>query len=123
MTPEQLGVELHSACAGLAFPSEETAPLVAFVWPDACGALSSAALRAHLGLPPNTPTEELPLSAFLRAVPEEDQPAFAHLRAVLETHLRQLHVVKLGRVNISAYLIGETTTGCWAGVQVALVET
>ncbi len=48
---------------------------------------------------------------------------YANLRDVLETHLDDLHSYRVGQVNVTLYILGRQSSGCFLGVCTHVVET
>ncbi len=48
---------------------------------------------------------------------------YANLRDVLETHLEDLHSYRVGQVNVTLYILGRHSSGCYLGACTHVVET
>jgi hypothetical protein len=48
---------------------------------------------------------------------------FANLRDVLETHLEDLQSIRVGKGNVTLYLLGRHSSGCYLGACTHVVET
>lgn len=48
---------------------------------------------------------------------------FQKLKTFLETELQNLEFIKIGKIEIQAYLIGKDKTGFWKGVKTTIIET
>ena len=119
---EELLHELSQAIEDLLVQSETDAPLSLFVWPEPLPS-TPAALLAARGLPVDTAVEVCDLSRFFgtrtRIRPEQtdDERAsalrFQHLQTLLETHLTNIQVVRVGRgqVLVRGEPLGKTLPG------------
>ncbi|UQA58364.1 nuclease A inhibitor family protein [Polyangium aurulentum] len=121
---------IEEAARGLLFPSESDRPLLPYRFgPEE--PTPEAVLRAR-GLPAETPVEEVSLASFFEGVTqapegaaEEDATAerFRALVALLERELTELRVLRVGKVDIDALVLGRHPSGEWIGVSTQLVET
>jgi len=121
----------EEAARGLLFPSESDRPLLPYRFgPEE--PTPEAVLRAR-GLPAGTPVEEVSLASFFEGVTqapegaaaEEDATAerFRALVALLERELTELRVLRVGKVDIDALVLGRHPSGEWIGLSTQLVET
>jgi Nuclease A inhibitor-like protein len=114
---------LQKASRGLEFPSETDAPFVPFQWRDG-DKLTDAHLLALAGEEPGTPVETMTLADFLRVIPPEDKAKFDALQKALGEQLTGVKVYKVGgEPEKSAYIVGKTPGGLWAGLKTTVVET
>ncbi len=123
---------LAKASAGLLFQSESDYPLTAWSWP-AGTPFTPVALLAQHDLPAETPITTLTLAEFFRPlavdqewfepIERERAAAFRRLQAVLERHLSDIQVYKLGTINIPVYIVGHTKSGGVAGLVTTVIET
>jgi hypothetical protein len=61
---------------------------------------------------------------FLHTVPPEDKAKFDKLAAVLREQLSGIKVYKVGdEAEKTAFVVGKTTDGKWAGLKTTVVET
>ena len=118
---------LTDACSGLIYISETDAPIVPFFQakgearPDIANSGDAADV------------EERSFSEFFEPLTTERDwfgeaekktaKRFDELRKLLEECLRDLKVVRVGRVQIDIYVIGTDAEGNTAGVQTKAVET
>jgi hypothetical protein len=122
---------IEEAARGLLFPSESDRPLVPYRF-GLEEPTPEAVLRAR-GLPAETPVEEISVASFFEGVTEapEGAPAeedataerFRALVALLERELAELRVLRVGKVEIDALVLGRHPSGQWIGVSTQLVET
>jgi hypothetical protein len=114
---------LRKASKGLVFTSETDAPLEPFLWKEG-GELTQERLLQLAKADPGTAVEETTVDAFFRAVPQEDRPKFDRLLKVLREQLSGAKVYKVGdEAEKTAYVVGKTADGHWAGVKTTVVET
>ena len=68
--------------------------------------------------------EQQSLNEFFRAVPPEDRAKFDELARVLKEQLSDIKVYKIGdEAEKTAYVVGKTKDGKWAGLKTTVVET
>jgi hypothetical protein len=114
---------LQKASRGLVFPSETDAPFVPFQWRDG-DRLTDAHLLELAGEELGTPVGSMTLADFLRVIPPEDKAAFDALRKALGEQLTGVKVYKVGGdPEKTAYIVGKTPGGQWAGLKTTVVET
>lgn len=113
--------ELRSLAAALTYPSESDEPLDVFVWPQTQP--DPAAELRHRGLV-SQPILQTPLDAFFRElIPNDPSGGFARLRQVIEQHLAQPTVLRVGEVEVDVYVIGRAPGNQWAGLHTRSIET
>jgi histidine triad (HIT) family protein len=114
---------LAKASRGLVFPSETDALFVPFQWRDG-DKLSDAHLLDLAGEEPGTPVASMALADFLRVIPPQDKAAFDALQKALGEQLTGVKVYKVGGdPEKTAYIVGKTPGGLWAGLRTTVVET
>lgn len=112
---------IKMAAEGLLYPSETDAPFFPFKWPATAGLTAREAVESHAR---GEAIESLPLEAFFTSLSDtEDAARYAHLRDVMTRQLPTWEVFRTGKVKIAIYLIGQTRTGEWIGLQTESVET
>ena len=125
---------LGKATSGLLFPSESDAPLTPSTGPGAKGVEPTpATLLAAECLPSDTPVETITVAdlfdPFAKAedgASAEDKAEAARYRAIVELLTRELtdlHVFRVGRVDIDVYILGKDASGAWIGLKTHVVET
>ncbi len=126
--------ELQAAAAGLLFRSESDYP---FETVDLGRAKylepTPAQLLEMLDLPVGTPARTVDLAYFLRNMtrtsPEqspamqEEAARFQALERLFVERLAHVQVIRLGEVQVEAFLLGSTPTGRLVGLKTRLVET
>lgn len=114
--------ELQKAAEGLLWPSETDAPIEPFVWPGASAPPDESALRAHAKVAADAPIERITLAQLKKTIPSEIRADFKPLLGALG-RLRNVTVFKVGKINITVYLVGRTDDGQFAGIKTQAVET
>jgi hypothetical protein len=123
---------ITAAADGLLVVSESDHPLTPFRWPGP-GPLTPASLLSHLGLPPDTPAEARSLDAFLGPMAAQQDwfddaqraaaARFAALRDLIAARLTDVRVYRLGRIQITAIIVGVDAAGETVGLRTTLIET
>lgn len=129
----ELGISLSAiegALGGLWYPSESDALVSLVIYADPLP--NTLALAQKLGAGDDS-LQIQPAEAFFRPVLHNPYWAseqgghlaqkYANLRDVLETHLEDLQSIRVGRVNVTVYLLGRHSSGCYLGVCTHVVET
>jgi len=130
--PDDPLTTLAAAADGLLVPSEHDYPLELFRW-DGGDPLTPAALVASLGLPPDTPVETRDLATFFApltrtadgtdAAAQATAARFVTLRAQVAAVLTDVVVYRVGRIQITALIVGRTAAGVIGGLRTTLIET
>jgi hypothetical protein len=81
--------------------------------------LSNEDVVKFAGEEEGTAVEQQSLDDFFHAVPPEDRPKFDRLAGVLKEQLSEVKVYE----EKSAYIVGRTAEGKWAGLKTTVVET
>ncbi|HEX7317107.1 MAG TPA: nuclease A inhibitor family protein [Pyrinomonadaceae bacterium] len=131
MTDEKLLEELREATRGLTMMSESDYPFEVFRWGGA--EPSEDFLRGLTGEAADAPVETRNAADFFRVAASEaewknaeqlaDARRFQTLLRVLEEHLEDVRVYRVGSVNIPVYVAGRAASGEWLGVSTRVVET
>ncbi|MBW4485092.1 MAG: nuclease A inhibitor family protein [Tildeniella torsiva UHER 1998/13D] len=129
----ELGITLSAmegAMGGLFYPSESDALVSLVIYADALP--DTTALGQKLGAG-EANLQIQPAEAFFRPVLNNPYWAseqgghlaqkYANLRDVLETHLEDLKTIRIGEVNVTVYLLGRHSSGCYLGACTHVVET
>lgn len=129
----ELGITLSAmegAMGGLWYPSESDALVSLVIYADPLP--DTTALGQKLG-EGEANLQIQPAEAFFRPVLNNPYWAseqgghlaqkYANLRDVLETHLEDLKTIRIGEVNITVYLLGRHSSGCYLGACTRVVET
>ena len=123
--------DLKAACRSLTYISETDADMVPF---DAEKPVSRSldSYLAALGITSNEIEERDFDNFFDRLTSEKDwhgprekkrTKQFAKLREVLQKHLDDTRVIRIGRVHLDIYIAGVDATGRLAGVKTKAIET
>jgi hypothetical protein len=129
---ERLAGQIRKAAKGLYYISETDAEIFAFAGTKT-GAVTKENLLRQTGDKPDAPVEERDYAAFFTRLTkiedwfgdEEKRAAakFARLKELLESHLKDLKVFKVGRIEIDIYVVGLDAQGNLAGIKTKAVET
>jgi hypothetical protein len=133
-TPTEFLTALGEAASGLLFPSESDYPLTPYRWVgDGDTEPTPEALLQAEGRPADThvetrTVEELfgPLIEAREGWNEEERAEAERYRAIvllLEAGLRELRVLRVGKIDIDVYVLGQHASGEWLGYKTRVVET
>lgn len=132
MTDKEIVDQLKLASEGLLFMSESEYPFEVFLWSATAPATPEKVLQ-QTNHPQDTPLEVVEVDDFFRvATTEEDwhgdeeKEMVVKFRALVDTikaNLNNPQVYRLGKIEIDAYIVGETPTGNLAGLSTKVVET
>ena len=126
--------KLRNAAFGLYFMSESDFPLEIFT-PDTQppAGLSDLVLLDWAQKPAGSPIEKVELPFFfrnqVRQLPEHSPveknraERFRNLQKVLLEELTDVTVYRIGKTQVSAFIIGKTKEGKYAGLKTTLIET
>ncbi len=130
---ESLADALQRAVQGLLYTSESDAPFAVIQWPDCPAPLTPEEVLTRAGREPNAPVTQQSMEAFFQPLTadqawygEKDRAAaqrYRQLRALLEQHLRDAQVFRVGKVEVTVYIIGHTADGQCVGLRTTAVET
>ena len=122
--------EVEEAIAGLYYPSETDAPLAIAIYadPDLDATTLGQQLGANADQFEHHPADEFfrpVFSNFYWSTPQGDHltQRYRHLQEVLQSHLEDLHLYRVGTVDVNLYLLGHHPSGCYIGVYTHTVET
>jgi hypothetical protein len=124
---------LTNASSGLLMPSESDYPFTAFTWTNAAKQrLTTTRLLKLTAHAPNTTVEVVDLRTFFRNVaypqPWHDRQQamtvkrFQRLVKVLQQHLTDIRVYRIGTIQVDAYIVGRCGNNL-AGLSTTLIET
>lgn len=128
---EVLLKDLRTACRSLTFISETDADVVPFI----TSSPASKSLRSFLKAldVSSTDVEEIAFEEFFERLTREREwfgerekkraERFSNLRDVLTKHLRDLRVIRIGRIRIDIYVAGISASGRLVGVKTKAIET
>lgn len=126
--------KLEEAAGGLLYSSESDYPFEFFSLPwGEDEPVTPAAFAARVGAPPDETLREITLDRFLiqhientdpyDAPTQEVRPRYERLKEVLRESLPDLHVFRIGEVQIRCYAVGRDGRGNLAGLTTVAVET
>jgi len=122
---------LERASEGLLFPSESDFPIKALRF----GVVEPTpeALLRDQGLSADQRVELSDVGSFFEGLTEAPADAsegdrataakFSALRSLLETELSDLRVYRVGKTDISLFVLGRHSSGEWLGITTQVVET
>lgn len=129
---EQIVGELEAASEGLLFMSESDYPFE-IARAEGSTEISPAMLRHLASASPDADVETQSLEDFFRrAVAEADwhgererllAKRYQSLLVLLRENLTEPRVYRVGRTNISVYILGKSFEGNWLGLATRVVET
>ncbi len=133
-TENSLKQVLLQAAEDLYYPSESDEPFGYFEWDfNNSKPLSEADIKKFAQKSRQTPVETQSVDAFFKRVTEvkdwyqEEEiklvEKFKGLEEKIKSNLSDVHVYKLGKKEIDAYIVGKTPSGKWAGLSTKLTET
>src|SRR5262249_29721431 len=106
------------------YTSETEDKLEPFVWEGGGTKLTDKGLLELAGEEEGTAVEQESLDTFFHAVPPEDKEKFDQLAKVLNEQMSGVKVYKVGdEAEKTAYIVGRTADGRWAGLKTTVVET
>jgi hypothetical protein len=121
---------LQATVADLWYPSETDSPLAVVVWP--VDRLDEATVGAQLGGQASS-VEPRPVEEFFRPVVnnpfwqtsqgEHLAQRYGALEQLLKATLTDLQVYRVGRVEVTVYLMGHHPGGGYVGLKTTVVET
>lgn len=129
-----LRARLEEAAAGLLYSSEGDHPFEFFSLPwSEDEPVTLPAFASRVGAAPDETTKEITLERFLvqhientdpyDAVAQEVRPRYERLRETLRRSLPDLHVFRIGEVEIRCYAVGRDGHGNVAGLTTVAIET
>ena len=107
---------LSQSTAGLLFMSESDYPFEVIQW-DSTTELTPNFLRSVTGESKDCPVQEMELEDFLTS------GRYQPLLQVLQSQLSSPKAYRVGRINMSVYLVGRSKDGSWLGVSTRVVQT
>jgi hypothetical protein len=123
--------QIQQAAQGLFFLSESDYPFE-IVQLQKAGSIENE-LLALANKPAGTAIEKTTLDYFLRNMTRIDPDAsseqhdtaqrFKHLQEILKEKLSDIHVYRIGHVQIDAFIIGKLKDGSYGGLRTKLIET
>jgi hypothetical protein len=126
-------LELKAAIKGLLYMSKTDSPFEIVHWEKRDTIRSSADLLSVIGQSSGMPVENVGLGEFFHDLIQDNDwhdaeakkavEKYRHLLTLLNEHLTDLRVFKVGEGEIDIYVVGRTAEGDWAGIMTTTVET
>ena len=123
--------QLSQASEGLLWLSESDYPFETIYWKDVVDI--DAKLREVIDCSLDTPIEVRELENFFRRVTKEEDwdeeeemlrcKRYRELVNLLQTHLRDIKVYRVGEIEVNCYILGRTKSGSIIGLSTISVET
>jgi len=112
---------LREAAEGLLYPSESDEPFDVVNFGPAKGSVRDAIL-ARAGA--RKPVEDVPIATFFDDLAgADDEEGFERLCRALESHLTDLHVLRVGTIRVDVYVAGRAAGGDVVGLHTVSIET
>jgi hypothetical protein len=131
-TADEALEDLAKAATGLLFPSETDAPLLPYRFRGA-GEPTPETLLAAEGRDGETPVEITEVEDFFEGLTEprdgassdeeDEAERWQALEDTLAETLEDTRVLRVGEVDVDAYVLGRHASGAWIGLKTRLVET
>jgi hypothetical protein len=123
---------LQKSVEGLTFVSEQDAPWAAFGW-QRPGKLTPAAVRELGGHKPKEHLSEIPFDQFFAPLTKDQDwfgdeekanaAKYRELVKALREELTDPTVYKVGKTEVTYYVVGKSKLGNWVGVKTEATET
>lgn len=123
---------IAAAAAGLSYPSERDAPLIAYHW-EGEEEPTPEGVCAAAGKPEETSVSIEPLDAFFEGLTDAgegaserdlaDAAAWRRLQEILASSLTDVRVYWCGQVDVAIHVLGRGPRGGWIGIHTSAVET
>lgn len=132
MTNTEITDKLKQASDGLLCMSESEYPFEVFLW-EGVAPVTEVKVLQQTNHASDTPVQVVTVDDFFRVATtpedwheEEEKEMVKKFQALVETikaNLNNPQVYRLGKIEIDAYIVGETPTGNLAGLSTKVVET
>lgn len=133
MTKDELLAQLKEKIDGLYFPSESDFPFEIVIWENFANDLfNTEKWLAQVGLPTDSPLENMSIDCLFRNLSveqawhddtqKEQVAQFKALQEFLQAHLADLTVYRVGRIEITIFIIGKLGNDV-IGLKTQAVET
>lgn len=131
---EQLHQQFQDAVTDLWWTSETDAPFEVIVWPQAFEqGFSVPELLKLTGLETELPIQEIPFEQFFFPAlqvqdwygeeEKADVSRFQLLKALIESHLTEIKVFRMGEIQLDLFILGKTEGNDWIALATQAVET
>jgi hypothetical protein len=124
---------LQKASEWLTYQSETDTPWTAFAWQEMSGEPDGERIRQKGRHRPTAPAIEESIDAFFTPLTQEQDwyreeekavsAKYEVLRGVVQAHLTNPKVIRIGERKIVLYIVGLAKEGGWAGLKTTAVET
>lgn len=132
MTNTEITDKLKQASDGLLCMSESEYPFEVFLW-EGVAPVTEVKVLQQTNHASDTPVQVVTVDDFFRVATtpedwheEQEKEMVKRFQALVETikaNLNNPQVYRLGKIEIDAYIVGETPTGNLAGLSTKVVET
>jgi len=113
--------------------SESDEPFEVVSWKGPKGPLAPAELLKLAGHPPDTAVQAMTIEKFFKDLTEEqtwhgeeekaDVKRYQNLLQIIRQHLDDPLVFRVGKVEVTIFILGHTTAREWVGLRTKAVET
>lgn len=125
---------LHHASEGLLWMSEADYPWAVLTWPDhSVATLTDAEVLRQTGHDPKTAIAQTDVRSLFEVACQEQAwhddreratvQRYQTLVEILQTHLTDLRVYRVGEIEVDIYVLGITADGTIAGLATKAIET
>ena len=131
--PNDIDTALEQAIQGLLYMSETDAPFEIIHWPDEAAGLDAKRVRQLSGHKPKDPVRTTSVDDFFKpltdyqawfgAAEKATAQKYRKLQNVIQQHLADPQVFRVGKIQIDIFIVGRSSQGDWAGVKTRAVET
>jgi len=131
-TDDEITKELREATDDLLWMSESDYPFEVVVW-EGVTTITEKLLRERAGAPEEAPVETKSMEEFFRVAAgdqvwhsaQEQATArrYRRLVEVIEKHLAEVRVYRIGEINLVVLIVGRSRRGTLLGLQTRVVET
>ena len=134
LSAAELLEDLSEITNGLLYPSESDFPFRVFRWTAPTDVSPSAeTVLLALGRSPQTPVSHVALSDVFAGLTSAEPAAserdvevasrFRALQLLLESHLSDIRVFRVGATDVDVFILGRHASGHWVGLCTKTVET
>jgi hypothetical protein len=123
---------LQKVVQGIVFVSDKDAPFEAFGWPPK-GSLTPAVVRELGGHKAAEKVTEIPFDQFFTPLTKDEDwfgdeekagaAKYRELVAALREELTDPKIYKIGKTDVTYYILGTSKAGNWIGVKTEAVES
>lgn len=131
--PNEIDSALQPAIQDLLYMSETDAPFEIIHWPEGATGLDAKKVLQLSGHKPKDPVQTISLEDFFKpltdyqswfgAAEKATAQKYRKLQNVIQQHLSDPQVFRVGKIQIDIFVMGRSSQGDWAGVKTRAVET